>query len=243
MLLTIAYDGSLYAGWQRQPNAPTIQETLESALFRLYKTPVAAQGASRTDAGVHAAGQRAAFDEAGGVSVPTDKLPYALNTFLPDDIRATAARIVPDGFDPIRSAKQKTYEYRIYNGAFMDPCLRRYAEHIRAPLDMRSMRLAAAAFVGERDFAAFRAAGGSARTTVRRILALGVSEAGGLVTIRVTGNGFLYNMVRIIAGTLVYAGTGKLRAQDVPGIIESRDRARAGKTLAAKGLTLVNIDY
>ena len=243
-LLTISYDGTAYAGWQTQPNAPTVQQTLEAALSKLYRRRVLVLGASRTDAGVHALGQRAAFRMGeGDPDIPHDKLPYAVNTLLPGDIRILSAEAAPDSFDPIKSAKQKTYEYRIYNRAFMSPLWRLYAAHVRAPMDITAMRKACGHLVGRHDFVAFRAAGGSAATTVREIYGLSLEKRGELIVICVTGNGFLYNMVRIIAGTLVYVGMGKLKSDDIPAILASKDRVRAGKTMAAHGLLLKEVVY
>jgi tRNA pseudouridine38-40 synthase len=243
-LLTIAYDGSNYSGWQRQSNATTVQAVIEKALSKLFGRASVVVGASRTDAGVHAAGQRAAFRvEPNDPPIPPEKIPYAVNPLLPDDIRVLSCRVVPDSFDPIRNAIQKTYEYRIYNETFHDPAARLYSAHVPARLDLAAIKEAARHLVGEHDFAAFAAAGGGAKTTTRTIFSLDLSREGSMITIAITGGGFLYNMARIIAGTLVYAGMGKIAPSALPEIILSKDRTRAGKTMAAKGLTLKEIIY
>lgn len=245
ILLTISYDGTNYCGWQRQPNGKTIQGCLEKTLEELYRQEIIVLGASRTDAGVHARGQRGMYSikDDGGINIPIEKIPFAVNAQLPEDIRIIKAEEVPLGFNPISRTKRKTYEYCIYNGVINNPMQRLYSEHIYLPLDIEKMKEASRHFIGEHDFKAFCAAGGSAKTSIRIIYDIDLLESANMITNKITGNGFLYNMVRIIAGTLVYVGLGKIMPSDIPGIILSRDRARAGKTLAAKGLTLLNVDY
>jgi len=242
VLLTLAYDGAAYCGWQRQENGVSVQQRVEESLGSLYGRNVSATGASRTDAGVHARGQRAAFklDER-DVSVPLDKLPYALNARLPEDIVVLKAEEVAENFHPIFSAKAKAYEYRLYNAPFMDPLLRSRCAHVRPPLDLQAMERSAAQLVGTHDFKAFSASGSGAKTSVRTVYSIDIISAGPEITIRIRGNGFLYNMVRIIAGTLVYAGEGK--PMDIPAIIASRDREQAGKTMPPYGLCLVEVFY
>ena len=243
VLLTISYDGTVYAGWQRQDNAVAVQQRLEEALLALFNRPVITRAASRTDAGVHALGQRAAFF-ADDLRVPLDKLPQVINGFLPPDIAVMAACEVPEGFNPRFDALRKTYFYDTYCAPVPNPLLRRYSAHVPQALDIAAMKKAACFFAGRHDFAAFMATGSSAKTTVREIYACDVDELQpGLVRLTVSGNGFLYNMVRIIAGTVVYTGLGKISADDVPGIILSRDRTRAGKTMPPEGLTLVDVEY
>lgn len=243
-LITISYDGTNYCGWQIQPGVLTVQGQIEAALLKTYGRKIGVQGASRTDAGVHARAQRALFNlEQEDFNIPLNKIPFALNTRLPSDIRILGAEEVPPTFDPISDAKQKTYEYRIYNGVFHDPLLRLYSEHIYLPLDFSKMKLAADYFLGEHDFASFRAVGGHAKTTVRTIYSIKLFNNNNLITMEIIGNGFLYNMVRIIAGTLVYVGLGKIKPHDIPGIIESKDRTKSGKTLNARGLTLIEVVY
>ena len=257
ILLTVAYDGTAYAGWQRQQNAVAVQQRLEEALQTLLGQPITTRASSRTDAGVHALGQRAAFF-ADDLRIPLDKLPQVMNGFLPPDVSVTSAMAVSDDFNPRFGAVCKTYTYNTYCAVTPNPLLRRYSAYMPQALDIEAMKKAAGHFTGRHDFAAFMATGSSAKTTVREIYACDVSESQPglvapfgsgspmqprLITLTVTGNGFLYNMVRIIAGTVLYAGLGKIAAGDVPGIILSRDRTKAGKTMPPEGLTLVEVKY
>ncbi|MCL2378555.1 MAG: tRNA pseudouridine(38-40) synthase TruA [Defluviitaleaceae bacterium] len=243
ILLTVAYDGTAYAGWQRQQNAVAVQQRLEEALSELLNGPIVTKAASRTDAGVHALGQRAAFF-AEDLRIPLNKLPQVLNGFLPPDISVTAATAVSEDFNPRFHASYKTYTYNTYTNPTPNPLLRRYSAYMPQALDIQAMKKAAGMFIGRHDFAAFMATGGSAKTTVREIYACEVEEAQpGLATLTVTGNGFLYNMVRIITGTVLYVGLGKILPGDIPGIILSRDRTKAGKTMPPEGLTLVRVGY
>lgn len=241
ILLTISYDGTNYSGWQKQKNAVTVQGEFDKACSTLFKTDVESIGASRTDAGVHALGQRAVIDV--DTSIPAEKIPLALNPLLPDDIVVTHAEEVDADFNPRFKALKKTYEYSIYNAPFRNPIYRNYSEYVRCELDLDSMRTACEAFVGEHDFRAFCASGNSSKTTVRTIYSLDIEKDGDFIKIRVTGNGFLYNMVRIIAGTLIYVGEGRIASDDLPEIIASGDRRKAGKTAGPSGLVLVKIMY
>ncbi|MCL2225228.1 MAG: tRNA pseudouridine(38-40) synthase TruA [Defluviitaleaceae bacterium] len=243
ILLTVAYDGTNYAGWQRQENALAIQEKLENALSALLDRTITVRAASRTDAGVHAMGQRASFF-APDLKIPIAKLPEVLIAYLPQDISVTAAEVVSEEFNPRFGAVQKTYVYNIYNAPCPNPLLHRYSAFVPRPLDLSAMQTAAAFFVGKHDFAAFCATGGNAKTTVREIFACEVSaQPNGLISLTVTGNAFLYNMVRIIAGTIVYAGLGKFPPQQIPQIITSLKRENAGKTMPAQGLVLMEVVY
>ena len=241
ILLTISYDGTNYSGWQKQKNAVTVQGEFDKACSTLFKTDIESIGASRTDAGVHALGQRAVIDV--DTSIPAEKIPLALNPLLPDDIVVTHAEEVGADFNPRFKALKKTYEYSIYNAPFRNPIYRNYSEYVRCELDLDSMRTACEAFVGEHDFRAFCASGNSSKTTVRIIYSLDIEKEGDFIKIRVTGNGFLYNMVRIIAGTLIYVGEGRIASDDLPEIIASGDRRKAGKTAGPSGLVLVKIMY
>ncbi len=241
VLLTVAYDGSGYYGWQVQNNFVTVQQRLEEALSALLNKKVSVRGASRTDTGVHAMAQGAVFDEE--TTIPVDKIPYAVNSFLPEDIVVTGAREVSESFHPQYSVIDKTYEYKILNSEFKNPKLVKYTEFVRVRLDIEKMREACKYFIGEHDFKAFCASGSTAKTTVRTIYSLTVENENEIITIRVKGSGFLYNMVRIIAGTLVYVGLGKIKPCDIAEIIKSRERTRAGKTLAPNGLTLMEVHY
>lgn len=241
ILLTISYDGTNYSGWQKQKNAVTVQGEFDKACSTLFKTDIESIGASRTDAGVHALGQRAVIDV--DTSIPAEKIPLALNPLLPDDIVVTHAEEVGADFNPRFKALKKTYEYSIYNAPFRNPIYRNYSEYVRCELDLDSMRTACEAFVGEHDFRAFCASGNSSKTMVRTIYSLDIEKDGDFIKIRVTGNGFLYNMVRIIAGTLIYVGEGRIAPDDLPEIIASGDRRKAGKTAGPSGLVLVKIMY
>ena len=241
-LLTASYDGTNYSGWQRQANAVSVQEKMEEALAALFSRDIKTTAASRTDAGVHALGQRVCFDLA-DCKIPTEKIPLVLNGYLPDDIAIHAAEIVDDHFSPRFRAREKTYYYHIWHGQYPNPLIRHTSLFYPYPLEINMMAEAAKAFVGRHDFAAFRAAGSAAVSTVREIYECTVDRDGAMITITVRGNAFLYNMVRIIAGTLILAGQRKIRPADVPLIIESRDRTRAGPTMPAHGLTLIGIKY
>ena len=243
VLLTVSYDGTNYCGWQKQKNGVSVQETLTNAIANVFDCDYTLLGASRTDAGVHALGQRAHMVSAGPCKVPLDKLPQVLNACLPPDIRITEAIDVPDSFHPINGAKSKTYRYAINNARYQNPLMRNFSAFVYMPLDVSKMAAAARPFIGEQDFAAFCASGSSVKSTVRTIYALDVTKCGETIEITINGNGFLYNMVRIIAGTLVDVGTDKICPDDIPAIIASRDRARAGKTMPPQGLTLMQIYF
>ncbi|MDR2898775.1 MAG: tRNA pseudouridine(38-40) synthase TruA, partial [Clostridiales bacterium] len=218
------------------------QQKIEEALSITYNENITVTGASRTDTGVHALGQRCSF-KAVNPCIPVDKIPYAINSLLPEDIAVTASEIVPDEFNPRYAAVDKTYRYTIYNGKFRNPLLTNSAWFMYYPLDVDKMKSGAKYFVGEHDFKAFQATGGSAKTTVRKINWVNVERQGDLIVFQVNGNGFLYNMVRIMAGTLVYMGCDKLDYRDCPEMILSKDRKRAGITAPPQGLCLMEIHY
>ena len=243
LLLTVSYDGTGYCGWQEQKNGPSVQTALTSAARKVFKGDFTLLGASRTDAGVHALGQRAHLILSVPNKIHVDKVPLVLNSYLPPDIRVTAADQVSDSFHPINEAKSKTYRYTIYNNQYNNPLLRNFAAFVYMPLDVAKMAAAARFFLGEHDFAAFCARGSIVKSTVRTVYSLDVARLGDIVEITINGNGFLYNMVRIIAGVLVNVGTGKIAPDDVAEIIASRDRKRAGKTMPPQGLTLLEIFY
>lgn len=253
--LTIEYDGTAYHGWQSQENAVTVQDTVTAAVCRLTGESITVTGSSRTDTGVHALGYVCNFftDSA----IPADKFAFALNMLLPDDIVVKSSEEAAPDFHARFSAKGKKYTYLIYNSTFPSALLRHRAYHVYYPLDVDEMNKAARHFVGTHDFLAFSASGFSAKTTVRTItsaIVSGVSHTqhivqpenenmGQLIEFSVAGDGFLYNMVRIMAGTLVEVGFGKLGANDVPEIIASLDRRRAGRTAPAHGLYLAEVFY
>lgn len=237
----VEYKGTNYCGWQRQENGLAVQEVLEKAFSDLFGAPTAVTASGRTDAGVHALGQVVHFDAQ--TSIPTDKIPFAVNTTLPEDVRVTSCVVAPDDFNARFDAKRKTYAYHVYFSRHLHPLKSDYATQITTPLDLSAMRRAAEYVVGEHDFACFEATGSVVKSTVRTIYELRLDEENGEIVIRVTGNGFLYNMVRILAGTLVYVGVGKLSPEDVRDILLSGDRTRAGVTLPAAGLCLERVEY
>lgn len=236
--LVVAYDGTRYNGWQYQPNGRTIEEELNRALTALAGKPVEVSGASRTDAGVHARRNYAVFDT--GMRMPAEKYAYALNQRLPEDIRIRSAREVASDWHPRKCRSLKTYEYRILNEEFPDPLERLYAHFVHRKLDVERMREAAQYLVGEHDFKSFCSIHTQAESTVRTITALTVEKAGPVITIRVSGTGFLYNMVRIIAGTLMEVGGGKYPPGQVESMLRACDREQSGPTAPARGLTLVD---
>ena len=241
ILLTIAYDGTAYCGWQYQENGPSIQEEIEKALEKALGVFTRVTGASRTDAGVHALGQRAHFDAVS--SIPPEKYPFVLNRYLPEDIRVTAGVRVPDDFHARFQAVGKWYTYRIHNAPHASAVFRNCTAHVPLRLDEDAMRESGRALLGVHDFAAFAAAGGQAKTTVRAIDAFFVERSGDEITIRVHGDGFLYNMVRIIAGTLIDVGHGKIDPGCVARAIESKNRLDLGVTAPARGLELTRVEY
>ncbi len=244
ILMTIAYDGTNFSGWQKQklPEVRTVEGELEKALRKLFHDPaLECIGASRTDAGVHALGQRAVVDVE--TTIPVEKIPLAVRPFLPEDIVVTKAEAVPPEFHPRFDCVKKTYEYRFWNAPTKNPKERLYSAHQAKPLDVEQMNRAATAFIGRHDFAAFCAAGSSVSSTVRTIFDCHAEREGDVVKIFVTGDGFLYNMVRIVAGTLMAVGLGKLTPEALPDIIESGDRRQAGQTAEPQGLTLLEIYY
>ncbi len=241
-MLTIEFDGTAYHGWQSQINAITVQDILTAAVDRLTGESCSLSGSSRTDAGVHAIGFVCNFQTSS--TIPEDKFAYALNTLLPDDVVVKESREVSLQFHSRFSAKGKKYRYLIYNSQFPSALLRHRAYHVYYPLDIIAMQRAAEHFIGTCDFCAFSASGGSVKTTVRTITQITVGKReGNLVELNISGDGFLYNMVRIIAGTLVEVGFGRLEPDDIPEIIESLDRRKAGRTAPAHGLYLVEVYY
>lgn len=246
VLLSVAYDGTNYCGWQVQKNGETIEGVLNRELSSLFREEITVIGASRTDSGVHALGNVAVFDTA--ARMPAEKISYALNSRLPEDIRVQRSLEVPADFHPRKTACVKTYEYRILNREFELPPYRMNTYFFRRKLDVERMKAACPYFLGEHDFKSFCSIHTQAETTVRTIYSLEVEEQklsgqGRLLCIRVTGNGFLYNMVRILAGTLIQTGLGAYAPEDMAGILEACDRQAAGPTAPAKGLTLVGMRY
>ena len=266
----ISYFGAAYVGWQRQLNGLSVQQVVEEALERVFGVPTSCTASGRTDAGVHAEGQVIHFDAE--TSIPDEKIPFAVNVELPDDVSMLLCERTDDNFNARFCAKRKTYCYRLYLSRHRRPLLDPTHEQIAIPLDTTLMRDAAKLIEGTHDFKCFSAAGSAVKSTVRTVYSVRVStgslptipmptpdpslayipmplnltdprEFNCTVDISVTGNGFLYNMVRIIAGTLVYVGMGKLSLDDIQKALDTGDRTLAGKTLPAKGLHLIEVQY
>ena len=267
-MLTIAYDGTDYVGWQMQPNGIAVEQVINKALSELLKEDIIIAGASRTDSGVHADGNVAVFDTE--TRIPADKICFALNQRLPKDIVCTSSCEVKPDFHPRHADCTKTYEYTIYNAVHPDPIKRRYSYFVYVPLDIDAMRQAAEYLKGEHDFASFCSAHAQVKTTVRNIYSLDINQGDGSliekennedkkeatdidgpqriyvshdIKIRISGNGFLYNMVRIIVGTLVKVGYHFYPPEYVKTILDACDRTKAGPKAPAEGLKLVGIEY
>ena len=239
--LTVAYDGTNYCGWQIQKNGITVEEVLNKTLSKFFSQDITVTGASRTDSGVHARGNVAVFDAE--VTMPPEKISYALNNLLPDDIRIQKSEEVTPDFHPRYCDTRKTYEYRIYNAQFPDPMMRLYSHFVYYHLDEIKMQQAADYLVGEHDFRSFCTPKEEVENTVRTIYDITVIREGNLVRIRINGNGFLYNMVRIIVGSLLKVGMGMIPPEQMRAILEAKDRTKAGHKAAACGLTLMEIEY
>lgn len=241
VLLTVAYDGTNYSGWQVQPNGLAVQQVVEEALEQLLKERVQVRSSGRTDAGVHARAMAASFSTTR--NLPLRAFVEGANRFLPADIAVQSARIVPEGFKPITMAHAKRYRYTIINSTVRTPLDRMYSWQVREPLDLAAMEEAAGRFVGSHDFATFRASNCVARTTVRRIDSVLITRDGDRITIDVTGGGFLKNMVRVMVGTLVDIGKGRFSPSDIDRLLRGGDRKEAGSTAPACGLCLMEVFY
>ncbi len=239
--IRLSYDGTAYHGWQVQKGEATVQETLETALAEICGHPVKVVGCGRTDAGVHALRYCANFNT--DSSIPTDRIPLAVNSHLPDDICVTDAVEVEDDFNAILSCRKKEYIYKLCNSRLRDPFLRDRACFYPSPLDLTRMEQAAAKFVGTHDFKAVRSVGTETKTTVRTVFWCNIARFDNVITMSVCADGFLYNMVRAIMGTLVYAGLGKLEPQDIPALLEAGDRSLAGPTMPPQGLYMSRVWY
>lgn len=243
--LLISYDGTNYRGWQTQKNGISVQSVLEGAAAEAFGKKVNITASGRTDSGVHAAGQVCHFTAES--SIPPEKVADALNFRLPDDICVLKSAAAPEGFDCNRSAKKKTYCYRMYLSRRAHPLKSRYAEAVWPRPDISLMRRSAALFCGEHDFRAYCASGSAVKTTVRTVYSVDVelSSSRGCedISLYVCGGGFLYNMVRTMAGTLLFLGQGRLTLDDIKNSLAAGDRSLVGKTMPAKGLTLESVDY
>ena len=241
VMLTVAYDGTAYHGWQVQPNGVTIEGELNRVLKELTGEEIQVIGASRTDAGVHGLCNIAVFDTES--NIPGEKFSYALNQRLPEDIKVVDSCEVAEDFHPRHVSSKKTYEYKIYNAKFPDPTKRLYSHFTYTPLNVEKMQEAATYLIGEHDFKSFCAPAAVVETTVRTMYKAEVIQDEEYIRIRVQGNGFLYNMVRIIAGTLMEVGSGKRQPEDIKTILEAKDRNAAGPTAPARGLMLINYEF
>lgn len=239
--LVVAYDGTNYCGWQTQPNGITVQGVLNDTLSELLGEKIETIGASRTDAGVHAFGNVAVFDT--NTRIPGEKISYALNQRLPEDIRIRASREVPLSFHPRKTDSIKTYEYRILNEEFPNPVKRLYSHFTYLPLDEKKMNEGAKFLIGEHDFKSFCSVNAQVESTVRTIYSCEVQRVGTELVIRISGGGFLYNMVRIIAGTLMEVGNGKYPPEAMADILKAKERTAAGPTAPASGLTLISYEF
>lgn len=238
---TVAYDGTGFSGYQRQGSLRTVQAELEAAAAVILKEDVRITASGRTDAGVHARGQVINFHT--GCAIPAARLPYALNSVLPRDIACLGAEEAAADFHARIRAKRKTYCYRLYRAPFPSPFYRHYALHVPEILDMAAVQAAAEQLIGRHDFTSFRASGSAVKSNVRTVFAAGITVKGEMADFRITADGFLYNMVRIIVGTLLEVGRGKLRPRDVAAIISARRREVAGPTAPPQGLYLERVEY
>ncbi len=239
--IVLSYDGTAYHGWQTQKNAVTVQKTVTDAIASVLEQDISVSGAGRTDAGVHA--RRYVANFRANCTIPMDRLPLAINSHLPMDIAVSGATVVPDSFDARFSCTRKEYTYLIYPGRIRDPFAVSRSYFYPYPLDVRAMQQAAVHFIGKQDFAAVRSMGTPVKSTVREIFTCSVDTVGQLVRIRVSADGFLYNMVRAISGTLLYVGQGKFPPDGVRHILSSCDREQAGPTLPPQGLYMSRLWY
>ena len=239
--LTIEYDGKEYNGWQKQPNKLNIQGEIERAIETITGEKVELNASGRTDAGVHGLGQVANFKT--NSKIPTDKFAIAINSQVKNSIRIINAEEADERFHSRYNCKQKTYRYIINNSPYGSAVYRNLEYHMPIKLDFDKMKKAIKYFEGQHDFKGFKASGTSSKSSIRTIYKAEIKQDGDRIIIELTGNGFLYNMVRIISGTLLDVGLGKINPDDIPSIIESKDRTKAGKTLPPQGLYLVKVDY
>ncbi|MBQ1901966.1 MAG: tRNA pseudouridine(38-40) synthase TruA [Lachnospiraceae bacterium] len=236
--MRVAYDGTNYCGWQIQPNGLTIEEVLNTTLSELLGETIVVSGASRTDTGVHSLGNIAVFDT--NHRMPADKIAFALNQRLPDDIAIQESWEAPEGWHPRFVKSRKTYEYRILNCKMPLPTERLYTYHYHYPLDVEKMNTAIQDLIGEHDFTSFASVKSQVNSFVRTIYEASVVREGNIIKIRVTGNGFLYNMVRIIAGTLIEIGNERRPVSAIRDALDAKERSSAGPTAPAEGLTMIS---
>ncbi len=239
--ILVSYDGANYCGWQVQPNAITVQQVLEEALFKVTGERSRITGSGRTDAGVHALGQVAHFDT--NANIPAEKFFLAMNIHLPDDIKVLKSEPASDDFHATKDAVRKTYRYSTYVNKTILPLKDKYSVQIEHKIDVDKMRECAEILVGTHDFKCMSASGGGAKTTVRTIYSIDIVQNEENIDFYICGNGFLYNMVRIMVGTLIKVGSNRLNLSDVQKMLETGKRSLGGKTLSAKGLTLMSVEY
>lgn len=239
--LTISYDGTNYAGWQLQKNAKTVQEVLEAALKKITGDKISVMGSGRTDSGVHAKHQVANFHTRS--KLPLGRLKTAINSSIPDDILVIAIEEVPEKFNSQRHAKLKRYRYTVSTSRFPDPFLRHFVARFSYPLNINSMKRAANALVGRHDFKAFQASGSAEKNTIRTIKKIKIEKNVNMIYIDIWADGFLYNMARTIAGTLLEIGRGKLPESRAKEILIKKDRKLTGPTAPARGLCLMKVEY
>lgn len=240
-VIKVAYDGTSYCGWQIQKNGPSVQQALTDAARAAFGQEVSFTASGRTDSGVHALGQVCHVDLA--IDIPGERLADALNVHLPRDVRVMASSVAADGFDANRSAKKKTYVYRMYASPRQNPLKDRFSVWIKGEVNEDKMREAAALFVGEHDFKAYCSSGSQVLTTTRTVYSVDITRCGDDICVAVCGGGFLYNMVRTITGTLLYYALGRITLRDVARSIDEGDRTLVGKTMPAHGLVLESVDY
>lgn len=239
--LTVCYDGTNYCGWQIQPNGLSVQQVVQEAIEKATGEKSKVVGSGRTDAGVHAQRQTAHFET--NSSIPAERFYLALNAHLPSDVKVLASEKAEDNFDARKSAKRKTYCYSFYYGEVENPLKERYAVRLEKELNEEKIEKAINLLVGEHDFKAFCSAGSGAKTTVRTIYSIKIEKGNDGLKVLVTGNGFLYNMVRILVGTLLDVGYGKKTENDILEMLNQGKRERGGRTLPAKGLCLNSVEY
>ena len=239
--LLLSYDGSAYHGWQSQANSKSIQDSLNEAASSLFNEDIKVVGCGRTDTGVHAKSYFASLRTTSGI--PVEKIPFGINSYLPKDISVRRAFEVAEDFHPVHSCEKKEYTYYIYTSPVRDPFLEGRALHTRYTLNTELMKRAAGQFVGTHDFSAVRSLGTPVKSTVRTIYECEVEQKENLVSIRISANGFLYNMARAIVGTLLDVSSGKIDAGEISDILLSGDRSRAGATAPAHGLYMTNVTY
>ncbi|WP_425445953.1 tRNA pseudouridine(38-40) synthase TruA [Dethiothermospora halolimnae] len=239
--LTIQYDGTNYYGWQIQPNVVTVQQKVQDAIIKITKEKIKIHGAGRTDRGVHGLGQTASFYT--NSNIPADKIKFALNSMLPDDIAIIDSQDMDKNFHARYSAKGKIYKYRIYNNKIRSPIFRNYSYHVPYDINYDKMKKASEYFLGEHDFIAFMASGSKVKDTFREIYDINFEKRDNIIDITFKGNGFLYNMVRIIVGTLLDVGKGKIEGKEILHIIKSKNRNNAGPTAKPQGLYLKKVLY